>query len=74
MWTQLRLDYLKESVIAAQVGLAKGMFKHANGAVTKLGLWIERKSRRVEAAMSQDLVAVGTVIQRTLMKRRFRLQ
>ena len=57
MWTQLRLDYLKEGVIEAQVGLAKGMFKLANGAVTKLGPWIERKSRRVEAAMSKDEVA-----------------
>ena len=57
MWTQLRLDYLKGGVIAAQDGLARGIVKLAIGAA-RFGLWIERKSRRVEIVTSKDQVAV----------------
>ena len=57
MWTQLKLDYLKGGIIAAQDGLARGIVKLAIGAA-RFGLWIERNSRRVEAAMNKDQVAV----------------
>ena len=57
MWTQLKVDYLKEGVVAAQVGLARGIVKLPNGAA-KFGLWIERKSSRVEAGVSKDEITV----------------
>ena len=61
MLTQLKVDYLKGGVKGARIGIARGIVKLGSEAA-KLGLWIERKSRRVEAAMSQDQVAVGMVI------------
>ena len=61
MWTQLRMDYLKGGVVAAQIGLARGIATLANG-VTRFSQWAEEKSRRVEFSMSKDQVAFGTVI------------
>ena len=52
MWTQLRMDYLKGGVMAAQISLASGIAALANG-VTRFSQWAEEKSRRVEFSMSQ---------------------
>ena len=60
-WTQLKVDYLKGGVMAAQISLARGIAALGNG-VTRFGQWAEEKSRRVEFSMSKDQVAVGTVI------------
>ena len=54
MWTQLRMDYLKGGVMAARIGLVRGL---ANG-VARFGLWAEEESRRLEITMSKNKVAV----------------
>ena len=57
MWTQLRMDYLKGGVMAAQIGLARRIAALANG-VIRFCQWAEEKSRRVESAMGKDQVTV----------------
>ena len=58
MWTQLKLDYLIGSVEAAQISFARNIAELASGVAKWFGLWAERKSCRVQTAMSKDEVTV----------------
>ena len=52
-WTQGSIQHLKEGVKAAQVGLASGIV-----GIARLVLWDQEMSRRLEAAMNKDEVAI----------------
>ena len=58
MWTQLKLDYLIGSVEAAQISFARNIAELASGVAKWFGLWAERKSCRVQTAMSKDEVTI----------------
>ena len=58
MWTQLKLDYLKVGVKAAQIGFPSGTIKFACGVVRWSGLSMKKESCRLEGVTSKNEVTV----------------